>query len=67
MLTRYWSSLTDADPREELRVLLERLFFGSGSTSMSINNKLPMSSIYSGNVRCTLRRVEESLCYSVKA
>ena len=26
-----------------------------------------VSSIYSGNVRCTLRRVEESLCYSVKA
>jgi hypothetical protein len=30
MLTRYWSSFTDADPPEELRVLLERLFSGAG-------------------------------------
>lgn len=30
MLTRYWSSFTDADPPEELRELLERLFSGAG-------------------------------------
>jgi hypothetical protein len=30
MLTRYWRAFTAKDPPEELRVLLERLFSGSG-------------------------------------
>jgi hypothetical protein len=38
-------AFTDEDPPEELRVLIERLFPGGGSTSLSINNKLPLEAI----------------------
>jgi hypothetical protein len=45
MLWRYWRAYTDLPPSEELRALLERMFAGEESTSMSINNKLPIGNL----------------------
>jgi len=39
MLNRYWRALCGVSPSKELKALLERVFSGRGSTSMSANNK----------------------------
>ena len=45
MLGRYWKAFTDKPPPQELRALLERFSRARGSTSMSVNNKLPRNRV----------------------